>query len=361
MNDCKLLHTTEDIKMILANYKLINVATDGSHDPKTGKMAIGWVIAVGEYIIAQGKGPAEGHPTLSTAFRSEAYGLLVAAQFIQHLISTFQMTRDRYKWFFHINNKAVIDRMLVYDASTITGKSTQWPDADITITTNYKLHKLKAQYLHVKSHQDKYNDTTKLNFPARMNKIADELAWHQCGTMKAPRNHVTGKFLCLLRIDERHITRDLQKWIMDTSSQIPIRQYLRERHGWNRTVFDIITWDLQYKKTLATFDNNAQQRILKFVHDWLPTNHRMHREKLSTTQRCPLCHYQIEDNWHLLQCRYPKQMQTITELIEKRCEHGEQTQLGELIASAVPEYILNRTWQADTVQFRFNTGHPRPE
>jgi hypothetical protein len=55
MNDCKLFHTTEDIKMILANYKLIDVATDGSHDPKTGKMSFGWVVAVGEYISCKAK------------------------------------------------------------------------------------------------------------------------------------------------------------------------------------------------------------------------------------------------------------------------------------------------------------------
>jgi hypothetical protein len=68
MYDCKLLHTTKDIKMILANYKLIDVTTDGSHDPTTGKMSFGWVVAIGEFIIAQGKGPAEGHPTLASAF-----------------------------------------------------------------------------------------------------------------------------------------------------------------------------------------------------------------------------------------------------------------------------------------------------
>jgi hypothetical protein len=55
-----------------------------------------------------------------------------------------------------------------------------------------------------------HNDTNKLNFPARMNKIADELARDHCGAMKAPQTKVTEKF-CLLRIDKRYITRDLQK------------------------------------------------------------------------------------------------------------------------------------------------------
>jgi hypothetical protein len=349
--DCELLHTMKDISIILANYKLIDVATDGSHDPTTGKMSFGWVVAVGEFIIAQGKGPAEGHPTLASAFRAEAYGLLASAQFLQHLISTFQMTINRYQWFFHIflDNKALIDRMLLYDSSTVTGKSTQWPDADITITTYQILQKLKVQYQHVKSHQDRNNNTDKLSFPARMNKIADELARHHCGTMKAPQTKVTEEF-CLLRIDERYITRDLQKCILDASSQIPIRQYLKEKHGWNSLVFDLINWEMQYK-TLTTYDNNDQQRILKFVHDWLPTNHRMYHEQLSTTQRCPLCHYRIEDNWHLLQCLYPKQRQTIMELKEKLVEHGKQAQIGELIASAVPECILNRKWQADTRKY----------
>jgi hypothetical protein len=39
------------------------------------------------------------------------------------------------------------------------------------------------------------------------------------------------------------------------------------------------------------------------------------------------------------------------ELKEKLVEHGKQAQIGELIASAVPECILNRKWQADTRKY----------
>jgi hypothetical protein len=39
------------------------------------------------------------------------------------------------------------------------------------------------------------------------------------------------------------------------------------------------------------------------------------------------------------------------ELKEKLVEHGKQAQIGELIASAIPECILNRTWQADTRKY----------
>jgi hypothetical protein len=351
--DYELTYTPEDITQIVANYRLIDVATDGSHDPHTGKMAFGWVIAIGEIIIAKGKGPAEGHPTLSSAFRAEASGLLAVAKFLQQMISTFKMRIERFKWFFHIDNKALIDRMMVYETNTITGKSTQWPDSDITISAHHYLKNLNVQYLHVKSHQDKYiNDTTKLNFPAKLNKIADELARNQRGIMKAPVKRVTGEF-CLLSIDGMHITRDLQRWILDTASQIPIRQYLRERHGWNSSVFNTINWDLQYK-ILSSYDISDQQRILKFAHDWLPTNHRMYREKLSTTQRCPLCHYRTEDNWHMLQCRHPKQRQTIMELKENLVKQADHALLGEIIALAVPECIFDNSWQVDARRYSSN-------
>jgi hypothetical protein len=133
------------------------------------------------------------------------------AKFLQQMISNFKMIIDRFKWFFHIDNKALIDRMMVYKTNMITGKSTQWPDSDITISAHYHLKNLKAQYLHVKSHQDKNNNeaTTTLQLPAKLNKIADELARNQCGTMKAPMKKVTGEF-CLLCIDDMHITRDMQ-------------------------------------------------------------------------------------------------------------------------------------------------------
>jgi hypothetical protein len=58
----------DEIQHLLATRILIDIATDGSYDPQTGKMAFGWVIAIDEVVIATGRGPAAGHPSMASSF-----------------------------------------------------------------------------------------------------------------------------------------------------------------------------------------------------------------------------------------------------------------------------------------------------
>jgi hypothetical protein len=111
-----ILKEEEEIWKLLTQTQLIDAATDGSHDPTTGKMAFGWVIAIGKTIVATGKGPAAGHPNLSFNF----------------------------------------------------------PDSDVTITAHDEIMSWSAQFQHVKSHKTAQTSTN--NFPERLNQMADELA-----------------------------------------------------------------------------------------------------------------------------------------------------------------------------------------
>jgi hypothetical protein len=205
------------IEQLLRQHKLIDAALDGSYDPTNGKMAFGWLVAIGETIIATGKGPAEGEPTLALAFRAEAFGLKSAAQFLRLMIDHFNITTpSNYKWFIHIDNKALIARMDLYQTWRITPKSTQWPDADVTIPAYNHLVDINAQFQHIKSHSTKENSTS---FPSRLHNMADELAWAFRNTMKTPQRQVTDKF-CLLRVGDQFVTRDIQRIIIETSSKI---------------------------------------------------------------------------------------------------------------------------------------------
>jgi hypothetical protein len=96
-------------------------------------------------------------------------------------------------------------------------------------------------------------------------------------------------------------TREAQRWILDKASCIPIQQYYLDKFGWTKATFLGIDWDLQ-QRVLSSYDINDQRRILKFVHGWLPMNYRLHREKQSSTMRCPLCFYLEETELHLFQC-----------------------------------------------------------
>jgi hypothetical protein len=139
------------------------------------------------------------------------------------MIDHFNITTpSNYKWFIHIDNKALIARMDLYQTWRITPKSTQWPDADVMIPAYNHLVDINAQFQHIKSHSTKENSTS---FPSRLHNMADELARAFWNTMKSPQRQVTDKF-CLLRVGDQFVTQDIQRIIIKTSSKILITQFL---------------------------------------------------------------------------------------------------------------------------------------
>jgi hypothetical protein len=66
------------------------MCSDGSYDPKTKKGSHGWVLSdTNKTILAQGLGPADGHPTLMSSYRAELGGL-IAILYTIHRICQFQ-------------------------------------------------------------------------------------------------------------------------------------------------------------------------------------------------------------------------------------------------------------------------------
>jgi hypothetical protein len=135
------------------------------------------------------------------------------------------------------------------------------------------LQGIEAQYLHVKSHQDRQRKSETFSFPARLNIQADQLATNQQKLMQKPETAVSTSFHHLV-IDNHFITRESQRWLLDSASSIPIQQYYQDKYGWSTKTFHSIDWDIQHK-VLRRYGEIDQRRILKFVHGWLPTNNRL--------------------------------------------------------------------------------------
>jgi hypothetical protein len=51
-------------------------------------------MAINKVIIAEGKGPAEGHPDLVESFRAKAYGLASAMAFVKLLVQHLEANID---------------------------------------------------------------------------------------------------------------------------------------------------------------------------------------------------------------------------------------------------------------------------
>jgi hypothetical protein len=302
--ETRLATDEASIQQVLTGSAMIDIATDGSHDISRGIITYGWVVAINEQVIAKGRGPGEGHPQLVESFRAEAYGLASSTAFLKLMIRHFQIKSKDKKWFFHIDNKSLIRRMESYREENVTARWEHKPDIDITDEAHDNINNIDAQFLFIRSHQDRAQNQ-KISFPAQMNILADSLAAQQMELMKKPRKRITIRHHHLI-IRDMVVTKDLQRIILEAASKIPMQQYYHDKFGWAAQTFKEVHWELQHR-ALKGYDINDQQRILKYVHKWLPTNKRMHREQQSKTQRRPMCHFLVEDELHLFQCRHPIQ------------------------------------------------------
>jgi hypothetical protein len=158
--------------------------------------------------------------------------------------------------------------------NSMTPKWNFIPHADIIKTAHLLLRKFPIVYSYVKAHQDRSTENKELSRAATLNIMADKLAQQQRNTMKTANNSIVTMTQVHLRINDITITKECQRWIMDTASRIPIQQYYREKYHWTTAAFHKINWQAQHK-VLQRYDNNDQRRILKFCHGWLPTHDRL--------------------------------------------------------------------------------------
>jgi hypothetical protein len=110
-----MLLEEQDIKRLLENQSLFEIASDGGFNPATGISSYGWVVAINKVLVAQGRGPTEAHPDLAESFRSEGYGLASMAAFIMAMATFLPIQIKIHRWKFYIDNKAMIQRMESYD------------------------------------------------------------------------------------------------------------------------------------------------------------------------------------------------------------------------------------------------------
>jgi hypothetical protein len=137
-----------------------------------------------------------------------------------------------------------------------------------------------------------------------MNTIADQLAEEQQHYNDNPPEVYLP--FCYLKIRGKHVTKDSKQKLLEEASMIPVKQYYKDKYGWNTETFYMINWELQ-QKVLNTYPINDQRRILKMVHGWLPTYDHLQRENQVISTRCPLCHYRSETSLHVFTCNHSRQ------------------------------------------------------
>jgi hypothetical protein len=96
------------------------------------------------------------------------------------------------------------------------------PDEDICKVAAALLRKLPVRIQHIKSHQDRKQSLEDLPFEAILNTVADKEATRQQHRMTGPATNVNILGAAQLWIDDIAITRNSQKWLINTAGKIPI-------------------------------------------------------------------------------------------------------------------------------------------
>jgi hypothetical protein len=240
-HDHRYLVEDMDMEQILLHPTHISIASDGGHNPNTGISTYGWVVAMNKVPVAMGRGPAAAHPSVAESFRAEGYGLAAAAKFLNGIIAKYKVDTANHVWHFFIYNKAIIQRMESYQQNSLGSKCNLRPDADITNLAADRLRHIPASLIHDKSHQDEHKEWDKLLFEAQLNIMADAQATRQHQLMEEPWiNSVPGFYT--LHLENRPITRDSQKWLLQKAAEIPIQDYFQEKLGWKSKTFHSINW-----------------------------------------------------------------------------------------------------------------------
>jgi hypothetical protein len=290
----RLRHITGDIDMarnetsireMTADSSTFEAALDGGFDPNTGISSFGWIMAINKQIIARGRGAAQAHPTLAESFRVEGYSLTSVLLFIQNLINKFNLRPKEHTWKIHLDSKSLLQRLNSYHTKMPVPRWNLRPDKDIARTAHMLMSKLPIQLYHVRSHQDEKSPSATINFEAQLNILADQEATRQRNKMSGPAEDVRNIAIAQLRIAGIVITRDSQRLILQSAGKIPIQQYYQERHGWTTDTFNNICWETQ-RAILRTYNQDDQTRVTKFVHGWLPTQHRRAKEGTSVSMQC---------------------------------------------------------------------------
>ena len=140
-----------------------------------------------------------------------------------------------------------------------------------------------TKYEHVKGHQDSNpNNSETLTRAAVLNIRADQLAtaYHNKKKRTAlDRNRE--KVLALpgfgaqLTINGRTITSKHAKYIRSAAISQDIREYMTTKYHWTNKTCNTINWEA-HGNILRQLPTTKQTRILKFIHEWLPSGKRKH-------------------------------------------------------------------------------------
>lgn len=96
------------------------------------------------------------------------------------------------------------------------------------------------------------------------------------------------------------VWQDYKKTLQQYDNLPELQRYYHQRNGWEDAIFWTIDWEV-YASTYQSLSKSVQHFLGQANCRWLPTNHRLAKTNLQTTNKCQFCGA-IETQDHLLRC-----------------------------------------------------------
>jgi hypothetical protein len=238
LQDIDLAMTEQALAKLLEMPTPIYLTSDGGAVP--GKGSFGWVIQVGDTIIACGKGLAYGpDPCL---FGAKGYGMGSGLLFLYLLQQHFSSTWNPQQSKLICNNKGLLMRIKKtmawkYLQPKVTLRA-KW-DIESLILDFYRQLGWQFQFTHVRSHQDDSIPLCNLPMEAQQNVEADRLATEFLTVAKyAGRASLFPSAKCQLLIDGATVSQKLPMAIHFQVGKEPLQSYLRQRNTWSQETLE---------------------------------------------------------------------------------------------------------------------------
>jgi hypothetical protein len=284
-----------------SRHKLTVVSDGGFSD---GKGSFGWILRCNDHNIASGYGNAPGTEALHSSFRSEAYGMLAGASFLRHVLnSCHDQWKSKRAATLYCDNRSLVERLQRHTTTPMTLKEFTAPDVDVELQILQEISLMKEQTInitfhHVKGHQDSTKPMEELSTEAKLNIEADRLASlplkqvPQASYQDFCANHVS------LFVDSEPVTAKIKTILRTSHLKAPLKRHLQKQYKWSDNTINNIWWSA-HGKAIKNLSFKDRLIVQKFIHNYLPTNHRESKYHEHIEDRCAECGESNEDENHI--------------------------------------------------------------
>ena len=103
----------------------------------------------------------------------------------------------------------------------------------------------------------------------------------------------------------RRCVHRINQWWQTIFYENSLINFVQQCHSLSEVEFQTICWD-GISRGLSKFPETQHATMIKFMHRWLPMNHKLTQQLCATNSGCPRCISSSEMQDHIFHCQSPE-------------------------------------------------------